>query len=116
MKENWYQKQSEGWRMALEGLRSSGWVLELTSAAYPVMIEGSLPSGDKFAVYAKEDYVEFGVGGSDPGDIPEWAIREDYPEASWLPPDDGMAILHPGLVRSHMVRPSSSRAWSGLAL
>ena len=52
-----------------------------------------MPDGELFALYATDDVVEFGVGGPDPGDMPEWTAAENHEDASRLGPVDGMAIL-----------------------
>lgn len=93
MQSNWFEEQGKAWRASLELLHSSGWSAELTSSAIPLVIEGRLPGGVAFAFYAKDDSAELGVGGPDPGDIPEWAVSENFAAAGWISPEQGMPLI-----------------------
>jgi hypothetical protein len=81
------------WRVGLELLRGQSWQADLTCAAAPVQVEGSLPGGELFYFRSRHVDVCLAVGGSDPSDIPAWQQCEPHPDASYLPAGDGIAIL-----------------------
>ena len=81
------------WLDLAEALRAEGWQAALTCTACPVQMEGQLPSGEAFYFRARHNDVTLSVGGDDPSDIPAWEQGEVHVDASFLPADDGEAII-----------------------
>lgn len=89
----WHQQHLASWLQLAATLRSEGWEAQVTCAAAPVQVEGSLPSGERFYFRARHSDVSLGIGGDDPADIPEWEDSESHQGASYLPAASGEAII-----------------------
>jgi hypothetical protein len=107
---DWHVEHAAGWEAAVADLRDQGWDIRPLGWAAPVQLEGTLPSGERFYFRARWDEVSLAVGGDDPCDVPdsERVGHEPYGdqgfmEASILPSDDGVRLLHE-LVRRYQGR------------
>jgi hypothetical protein len=89
----WVFKHEAEWLAALATLEADGWHAALTCLAAPVQVEGLLPCGEQFYFRARHTEACLAVGGVDPSDVPAWEHCEPYPEASYLPANEGLAIL-----------------------
>jgi hypothetical protein len=81
------------WSAAVAVLQAEGWLAKVTCHAAPVQVEGRLPVGPLFYFRARHDEVLLAVGGPDPADAPEWEGSEPHHEASYLPAQEGLAII-----------------------
>jgi hypothetical protein len=90
----WALKHEAEWLAVLTTLEAEGWQAALTCSAAPVQVEGLLPNGERFYFRARHTEACLGVGGADPSDVPAWEQCEPRPEASYLPADDGLHMLH----------------------
>ena len=91
-----YRNREAEWETVFVLLRTEGWTVKNTGLAAPLQLEGRLPSGEAFYFRPRHDEVSMGIGGEDPCDSPTWEGREMYgtgSDASYLPGDDGLAIL-----------------------
>jgi hypothetical protein len=88
------------WLAAVATLQAEGWTAELTCTAAPVQVEGRLPSGDLFYFRARHDEALLAIGGPDPADVAAWEHSERHPGASYLPAQEGLAIIR-RLARRH---------------
>lgn len=92
----WYRDREAEWETVFVTLRAEGWTVKHTGLAAPLQLEGRLPTGELFYLRSRHDEVSLGIGGEDPDDFPAWEGRETYgtgSDASYLPGDDGLAIL-----------------------
>lgn len=89
----WHQQHLASWLQLVATLRAEGWEAQVTCAAAPVQVEGSLPNGERFYFRARHSDVSLGIGGNDPADIPEWEDSATHQEASYLPTAVGEAII-----------------------
>jgi hypothetical protein len=91
--EPWPHGHLDAWRRTLDSLRAEGWILELTTSAAPVQLEGQAPDGQRAYFRSRHQDVLLAVGGPDPADRAPWEAEEQHPEASCLPADDGLEII-----------------------
>ena len=64
------------WEPVLDRLRDDGFLVELTSVAYPVQLEGTLPDGESFYFRERGGLCDLGVGGDDPAGSAVWETSE----------------------------------------
>lgn len=104
---DWFVEHAAGWEAVVAELRHQGWDVRLLTLEAPVQLKGALPSGVRFYFRARWDEVSLAVGGDDPCDVvdSEWVGYEPYGgegwEASYLPSDDGVRLLHELVRRYH---------------
>ena len=92
-----WSEHEQGWAAVLATLRAEGWVVDLTSSAAPVQLDGVMPSGESFYFRARNQVVLLAVGGEDPSDLALWESEEPWGkgefDASYLPGDAGLVAI-----------------------
>jgi hypothetical protein len=67
----------DAWEPFLARLADDGFEAQLTSVAFPVQLEGQLPSGERFYFRERGGRCSLGVGGDDPVVSPQRSAAED---------------------------------------
>ena len=92
-KADWVAEYEAGWSAALDELVSDGIQAKLVGIAAPVQLKGQLSTGKPFYFRCRWNECSLAIGGADPADIPEWHREVTRENASYLPPQEAMAVL-----------------------
>ncbi|GIJ49241.1 hypothetical protein Val02_61270 [Virgisporangium aliadipatigenens] len=91
--ETYAHRHLAAWNEAVATLNAEGWQAELYTMAAPVQVEGRLPTGEPFYFRSRNHEARLAIGGDDPVEFPDWERCVEQADASWLPAEDGLAIL-----------------------
>lgn len=82
-----------GWAAAAQTLCRDGWTVEFVKPVAPVMLEGVLPTGDKFFFRDARAELVLNVGGDDPVNKPAWIGAYPFRDASYMPEDEAIESI-----------------------